>query len=201
MNLPNVSNAPAIWKSIMKSYDEACDVCLRTKSKGVGSTHKAPVFTEPGQCVSFDAWSVNVPHIHGGQQKVVRFKDLYSRSGRSYLISSESQSKDALYLYVAWAKSCGHAVKRFNSDNATVNVGVLGDTCRRACKELNIHFTTICPLVPRQNSTSETDFQTLPEDIRHELGKSKLPRSFWWYCSGNTARWFPTCFPGRAIRT
>ena len=60
MNLPNVSNAPVIWKSIMKSYDEACDVCLRTKSKGVGSTHKAPVSTEPGQCVSFDAWSIRL---------------------------------------------------------------------------------------------------------------------------------------------
>ncbi len=155
-HLPKVTDMPNKVTEMMKEYIKecpGCEACLEGSSKNISSSHHLPVFTEPGQCVSIDTWTCNVGHRHGGQRKCIRFKDIYSRFGKSYLMRSESESGDKLKLFHAWAKSTGRTVLRYNFDNASVHVGEHNaNTLRNICKTLEpsgVHWTSISPRNPR----------------------------------------------------
>lgn len=161
LNLPRCTDAPPEWTPIMREYSkdgDPCDPCLKGTARGVGSAHHVPDPPAVGDIISFDCYTLSTPHRHGGQRKIIRFRDIKSKGyGRSYLMLSESQSAHAMGLFHAWCQSLGVTPKRYHTDNASVFVGAIGDTCRTKADKLGAHMTTISPMVPRQNGLSEHD--------------------------------------------
>ena len=68
------SNAPMKWKT----RNCACDDCLMSTADKVTHQDKSPKVEAPGDLLSFDVFSLGVPHVHGGQTKVLGIHDHFS---------------------------------------------------------------------------------------------------------------------------
>ena len=86
---------------------------------------KSPKVEEPGDLLSFDVFSLGVPHVHGGQTKVLGIHDHFSGFNRVRLLRNETAEE----LIVAWreflnvCKMHKVVVRRVHTDNAKAHVG------------------------------------------------------------------------------
>ncbi|KAL1529178.1 hypothetical protein AB1Y20_000137 [Prymnesium parvum] len=183
--LPQCTDAPDDWSAALKAVDGLpCDECLRSSADAQHSAASAPDVSSPGELVSYDIWSVSVPHVHGGQKLVLNFHDHFSKINKPYLIKSYDEAPACIELYLAWCSSQGVTVRHMHTDNGTT-------LCSQAVRALlaarGVHLTTISPHCARQNGVCERQWRTLAADARHLLAQACLPRSFWWYAMRHAA--------------
>eukprot|EP00965_Chrysotila_dentata_P043611 1450156-Pleurochrysis_carterae.AAC.1 len=77
-----------------------------------------PTTTNAGDIISYAINYVSVPHVHGGQQYVINFHDLYSTLNTPYLLARKTDAFIALQHYIAYCKSHHVTVRRVHTDNA-----------------------------------------------------------------------------------
>ena len=68
------ADAPLSWgHRIASNESKACDACLRAKATRLHSQREMPKTYKPGDNVSFDIFTSEVPHRAGGQKYVIGF--------------------------------------------------------------------------------------------------------------------------------
>ena len=67
--MPECTHAPESWSSAVKSID--CHDCLEANAQRVPVKGHVPDVQAPGDLMSMDGWENAVPHVHGGQRKVL----------------------------------------------------------------------------------------------------------------------------------
>ena len=68
--------------------------------------------------VSFDIYSVGLPHVHGGQRYVMGFHEHKSGVDKVYILHRKSDAAECILKYLAWCNSHGVKVYRLHTDNA-----------------------------------------------------------------------------------
>ena len=66
-----------------------------------------PDVQAPGDLMSMDGWENAVPHVHGGQRKVLGTYDAYSHLNRTYIMHSKSDAAACIESHLAWNNSLG----------------------------------------------------------------------------------------------
>jgi hypothetical protein len=84
------ADAPEAWR---KFDSGPCDDCQRANCDKVHSKRQAAKRGDADGTFSMDIWSVNVPHVHGGQPNVLGFHHNGSRLNKFYLLKSGHESE------------------------------------------------------------------------------------------------------------
>ena len=128
---------------------KACDACLRAKATRLHSQREMPKTYKPGDNVSFDIFTSEVPHRAGGQKYVIGFTDSFSSRKKLYLLHNKSDAPEALDMYINWCKSKGVTVIRLHTDNAP-EFGEHSEPMQRVLKAHNLYgaTTTCAPYTP-----------------------------------------------------
>jgi len=147
--------------------------------------------TKPGQLLSIDVWTCEVPYRWGGQQKVLLIHDHYSTRDFVYLLSSEAECAAQLKEFFALCRVDGVSPVHVHGDNAKVftEKGVHVETCRRVCNEMKppVHFTTSCEYVPRQNGVCERRWGIHRADCCRQMFHAGANANLWWDCFRHSA--------------
>ena len=73
------ADAPLSWgHRIASNESKACNTCLRAKATRLCSQQTMPKTYKPGDLVTFDIFTSEVPHRAGGQKYVMGFTDCFS---------------------------------------------------------------------------------------------------------------------------
>ena len=142
---------------------------------------KSPKVEAPGDLLSFDVFSLGVPHVHGGQTKVLGINDHFSGFNWVRLLRNETAEE----LIVAWREYLNFCkmhkviVRRVHTDNAKAHVGPKMTTFMR--DETQAHYSTIVPNEPRQNAVMERQWRSMASDSRKSLHHGNIPRNYCWY--------------------
>ena len=183
------ADAPLSWgHRIASNESKACDACLRAKATRLHSQREMPKTYKPGDNVSFDIFTSEVPHRAGGQKYVIGFTDSFSSRKKLYLLHNKSDAPEALDMYINWCKSKGVTVIRLHTDNAP-EFGEHSEPMQRVLKAHNLYgaMTTCAPYTPNQNGSAERMWRTMLEPTRAQLVRANLPASFWWYAMCNAS--------------
>ena len=171
------SNASSTW-----SCDRAaCDDCLKAKADNIPSDFHSPVVKKPGDLVSFDVYNMGVPHIHGGQRKVMGFHDHMSKFNYVVLLANETEEEilRGLKEFINYTRSCRVVVRHIHTDNAKPHLGPNVTAYIR--DDVKARYTTIVPNTPRQNGAMERQWRNMGNDTRTLIGHAKMTRNYVWY--------------------
>ena len=171
-------------------HPKACHGCLQGSADAIGPKFESMKAKQAGDCVGMDVWSVRVPHVHGGQTKVIGFHDYYSTLDKFYLIPDETSAScaKALCEFLGYCKSHGVSVKRIHTDNAQAFVGE-NTAMQKVINENCIRMTTISPGVPRQAGLMEKRWKLAAKTCRQARITAKMrPRRI----GGTSSRPAPT---------
>ena len=102
--------------------------------------------------MSMDGWENNVPHINGGQRRVLGTFDVYSTLDRSYLMHRKSEAGGVIESHLSWNHHLGVRYKRGHTDNAP---DLIAGEAAVAFRRWGVLVTTSMPYEPRQNSQME----------------------------------------------
>ena len=184
-HMPECTHAPESWSRALKCD---CHDCLEANAKRVPVKGHVPDVQAPGDLMSMDGWETAVPHIHGGQRKVLGTYDAYSHLNRTYLMHSKSDAAACIESHMAWNNSLGIRYKRCHTDNAPdLCKGDAAATFRR----WGVHVTTSAAWEPRQNGQMERRWRQHTEDSRVALNAANFTgtgavassngEKYWWY--------------------
>lgn len=145
----------------VKCDAEICEPCI------YGKSHRLPFgrrkdTSEPGELMSGDVCG---PFHESFRKKkyLVVFKDSFSKYRYGYIIREKSEVKNALKEMIEHAKTQGHKIKEFLSDNG----GEFdNEAVRKILREYGVIQRLTAPYTPQQNGGSERDFRTIIEMAR-----------------------------------
>jgi hypothetical protein len=173
------ADVPEEWAKAVQSAP--CDSCLRAKAPAIPSDKHVPNVTEPGDCVSFDVYSLGLKHVHGGQSKVWGAHDHKSKLNYVTLLRDESEDEigRALREFHTYCRSKKVVIRRLHTDNyasyhSPKVVAIVRD-------EIKCRYTRSPPNTPRANGDMERQWRTMGGDTRSMLNESNLPRNYAWY--------------------
>ena len=137
-----------------------------------------------------DGWENNVPHIHGGQRRVLGTFDVYSTLDRSYLMHRKSDAGGVIGNHLSWNHHLGVRYKRGHTDNAP---DLIAGEAAVAFRRWGVHVTTSMPYEPRQNSQMERRWREKSDRSWFALEQSNFcsdptGEGYWWYVPGATRK-------------
>jgi hypothetical protein len=147
------ADAPLSWgHRIASNESKARDACLRAKATRPHLQQEMPKTYKPGDNVSSNIFTSEVPHRAGGEKYVMGFTDSFSSRKKLYLLHNKSDASEALDMYVNWCKSKGVIVNRLHMNNAP-EFGEHSEPMQRVLKAHNLYgaMTTCAPYTPNQN--------------------------------------------------
>eukprot|EP00966_Prymnesium_polylepis_P052867 1224635-Prymnesium_polylepis.1 len=178
------SNAPAAWR--LKNVP--CDDCMIGKADNVPSDHHMPKVTAAGDLLSFDVYDIGVPHIHGGQRKVLGIHDHFSTLNWVRLLKNETEDEltTAWREFLNYTRSVHVTIRHVHTDNAKPHVGA--KMTKFFAEEVKCRYTTIVPNTPRQNGAMERQWRDMGNDTRTLMCHAKLPKNYAWYALEESVR-------------
>lgn len=140
---------------------ELCEPCVYGKAhrQSFGTRKKA---SEPGELISADVCG---PFDESFQKKryLVVFKDSFTKFRYGYLMKEKSEVKNMLRKMLSHAKTAGHSIKEFLSDNG----GEFdNEDVREILSSEGITQRLTAPYTPEQNGGCEREMRTIVEMAR-----------------------------------
>lgn len=161
----------------IKLNEELCESCI------YGKAHRLPFGTrerknKPGELLSADVCG---PFNESFQKKryFVIFKDSYTKYRYCYFIKEKSEVKEVLKQVLAHAKTLGHTIKEFLSDNGKE---FDNEEVREILRSKGITQKLTAPYTPEQNGESERENRTIVEMARTFKYSNKevtFPEEIW----------------------
>lgn len=161
----------------VKLQREICEPCI------FGKAHRLPFGTrekteKPGELISGDVCGPFSESFNKKRYLVV-FKDSFTKFRYGYIVKEKSEVKTVLKHMIEHAKSQGHSLKEFLSDNG----GEFdNEEVRKTLHEQGITQRLTAPYTPEQNGGTERENRTIVEMARtfkYSNSDVELPAAIW----------------------
>jgi len=157
---------------------ELCESCIYGKAHRLKFGRRQAA-TKPGELLSADMCGPFNGESFSRKLYFVVFKDNYSKMRFIAFLKHTSEVKEALKDVLSQAKTQGHIVKEFLSDNGGEfdNEGV-----RDILRSHGITQRLIAPYTPQQNGNSEREIRTIVEmarTLKYSNSEAEFPVAMW----------------------
>ncbi|KAK7603621.1 hypothetical protein V9T40_003620 [Parthenolecanium corni] len=161
----------------VKVNNDICESCQYGKAHRLSFGHRART-TAPGELLSGDVCGAFDPSFNGRRYLIV-IKDHFSHYRYTFVSKEKNAVKDALRIVLAQARSLGHNVKEFLSDNGGEFDN--GDV-RALLQEYGVIQRLTAPYTPQQNGAVERENRTIVEMARtfkYSNPEVEFPSAIW----------------------